>query len=48
MRPEIRVQFSDVADYRRLATLIEAHGFRLSHLWKRYVSPEETLRDWNE
>ena len=45
---EIRVQFSDVADYRRLATLIEAHGFRLSQLWKRYVSPEETLRDWYE
>src|SRR5919199_3298906 len=46
--PEIRVEFSDVADYRRLATLIEAHGFRLSQLWKRYVSPEETLRDWHE
>ena len=29
---------------RRLATYIEAHGFR-SQLWKRYVSPEEVLRD---
>ena len=46
--PEIRLELSDVADYRRLATHIEAHGFRLSQLWKRYVSPEETLRDWYE
>jgi hypothetical protein len=46
--PEIKVAFSDVADYRRLATYIEAHGFRLSQLWKRYVSPEEVLRDWYE
>src|ERR687891_1002758 len=46
--PEVKVEFSDVADYRRLATLIEAHGFRLSQLWKRYVSPEEVLRDWYE
>jgi hypothetical protein len=46
--PEIRVEFSDVADYRRLATYVEAHGFRLSQLWKRYVSSEEVLRDWYE
>src|SRR5215211_975998 len=46
--PEIKVELSDVSDYRRLATHIEAHGFRLSQLWKRYVSPEETLRDWYE
>lgn len=46
--PEIKVEFSDVADYRRLATYIEAHGFRLSQLWKRYVSSEENLRDWYE
>src|ERR671920_457002 len=46
--PEIEVKFSDVADYRRLATYIEAHGFRVSQLWKRYVSPEEVLRDWYE
>ncbi len=46
--PEIRVQFSDVSDYRRLATYVEAHGFRLSQLWRRYVSPEEVLRDWYE
>jgi hypothetical protein len=46
--PEIVVEFSDVADYRRLATYIEAHGFRVSQLWKRYVSPEEVLRDWYE
>ncbi len=46
--PEVKVEFSDVTDYRRLATLIEAHGFRLSQLWKRYVSPEEALRDWYE
>jgi hypothetical protein len=46
--PEIEVEFSDVADYRRLATYIEAHGFRVTQLWKRYVSPEEVLRDWYE
>lgn len=46
--PEIEIRFSDVSDYRRLATYIEAHGFRLSQLWRRYVSPEEVLRDWNE
>ncbi len=46
--PEIKVEFSDVGDYRRLATYIEAHGFRLSQLWRRYVSPEEVLRDWYE
>jgi hypothetical protein len=46
--PEIRLGFSDVADYRRLATHVEAHGFRLSQLWRRYVSPEEALRDWYE
>jgi hypothetical protein len=46
--PEIRLELSDVADYRRLATYIEAHGYRLSQLWRRYVSPEEVLRDWYE
>jgi len=46
--PEIRLDLSDVADYRRLATYIEAHGFRISQLWRRYVSPEEVLRDWCE
>lgn len=46
--PELRVEFSDVADYRSLAIYIEAHGFRLSQLWKRYVSPEEVLKDWYE
>jgi hypothetical protein len=46
--PEIKVRFSDVADYRRLANFIEAHGFRISQLWRRYVSPEEVLRDWYE
>jgi len=46
--PEIKVEFSDVADYRRLATYIEAHGFKVSQLWKRYISPEEVLRDWYE
>jgi hypothetical protein len=46
--PEIQVRFSDIADYRRLATYVEAHGFRLSQLWRRYVSPEEVLRDWYE
>ncbi len=46
--PELKVELSDVADYRRLATQIEAHGFRLSQLWRRYISSEETLRDWYE
>jgi hypothetical protein len=46
--PEIEVRFSDVSDYRKLATYVEAHGFRLSRLWRRYVSPEEVLRDWYE
>ena len=46
--PELKVELSDVADYRRLATHIEAHGFRLSQLWRRYVSSEEVLRDWYE
>jgi hypothetical protein len=46
--PEIRVQFSDVSDYRKLATYVEAHGFRLTQLWRRYVPPEEVLRDWYE
>ena len=46
--PEVRVELSNVADYRRLATYIEAHGFRLSQHWKRYVSQEEVLRDWYE
>ena len=45
---EVEVRFSDIADYRRLATYVEAHGFRLSQLWRRYVSPEEVLRDWYE
>jgi hypothetical protein len=44
--PEVRLELSDVNDYRKLATYIEAHGFRLSQLWRRHVSPEETLRDW--
>src|SRR5919205_1713140 len=46
--PEVKVEFSDVTDYRKLATYVEAHGFRLSQLWRRYVSPEEVLRDWYE
>ncbi len=46
--PEVKIEFSDVADYRRLADHLEAHGFRLSQLWRRYVSPEEVLRDWHE
>lgn len=46
--PEVGVELSDVADYRRLAVHVEAHGFRLSQLWRRYVSPEEVLRDWYE
>lgn len=45
---EITVNFSNLEDYRKLATYIEAHGFRLSQLWRRYVSPEEVLRDWYE
>ncbi|CAN5614366.1 DUF4032 domain-containing protein [soil metagenome] len=48
VRPEINVESSDVADYRRLATYVEAHGFRLSQLWRRYVSQEEVLMDWYE
>src|SRR5918995_2279798 len=46
--PELKIELSDIADYRHLAEYIEAHGFRLSQLWKRYISPEETLRDWYE
>ena len=46
--PEVTVDLSNVADYRKLATYIETHGFRLSQLWRRYVSPEEVLRDWFE
>jgi hypothetical protein len=46
--PEVKIQFSDVSDYRKLATYVEAHGFRLCQLWRRYVSPEEVLRDWYE
>ena len=46
--PEVPVDFSNVSDYRKLATYVEAHGFRLSQLWRRYVSPEEVLRDWFE
>jgi hypothetical protein len=46
--PEIKIQFSDVSDYRKLTTYVEAHGFRLSQLWRRYVSPEEVLKDWYE
>ena len=46
--PELEIELSDVADYRRLAEYIEAHGFRLSQLWRRYVPAEEVLRDWYE
>ena len=46
--PELELRFSNAADYGNLATYIEAHGFRLSQLWKRYVSHEEVLRDWYE
>jgi len=46
--PEVEMRFSDAADYRNLATYVEAHGFRLTQLWRRYVSPEELLRDWYE
>ncbi len=46
--PELKIELSDVADYRRLAEYVEAHGFRLSQLWRRYVPVEEVLRDWYE
>ena len=46
--PELEVALSDIADYRRLAEHVEAHGFRLSQLWRRYVPAEEVLRDWYE
>lgn len=46
--PEVELRLSDVTEYRSLATLVEAHGFRLSQLWHRYVSSEEVLRDWYE
>src|SRR3712207_901640 len=46
--PEVRIELSDISDYRKLATHIEAHGYRLTQLWKRYVSPEEVLRDRSE
>ncbi len=46
--PEVKVELSDVNDYRKLATYIEAHGFRISQLWRRHVSAEEALRDWYE
>lgn len=46
--PEIKIRFSDAADYRRLGNYIEAHGFRVSQLWRRYVTAEEALRDWYE
>ncbi|MGF1473911.1 MAG: hypothetical protein ACFB50_19515 [Rubrobacteraceae bacterium] len=46
--PEVEVSFSNVADYRRLATYIEAYGFRLSQLEQRYISSEEALRHWYE
>lgn len=46
--PEVKLQLSDVNDYRKLATYIEAHGFRISQLWRRHVTPEEALRDWYE
>ena len=46
--PEIELRFSNAADYGALATYIEAHGFRLSQLWRRYVQHEEVLRDWYE
>ena len=46
--PEIKVRFSDVGDYRRFATFVEAHGFRISQLWRRFVTSEEVLRDWYE
>jgi hypothetical protein len=46
--PEMKVELSDIADYRRLANHIEAHGFRLSQHRGQYVSPGEALRDWHE
>ena len=46
--PEVNIELADVSNYRKLATHIEAHGYRLSQLWKRYVSPQEVLRDWYE
>jgi hypothetical protein len=46
--PEVKLELSDVDDYRKLATYIEAHGFRISQLWRRHVTPEEALRDWYE
>ena len=46
--PEMKVELSDVADYRHLANHVEAHGFRLSQHRGRYVSPGEALRDWHE
>jgi hypothetical protein len=46
--PEVKVELSNVNEYRTLATLLEAHGFRLSQLWRRYVTVEEVLRDWYE
>jgi hypothetical protein len=44
--PEMKVGLSNVGDYRLFATHVEAHGFRLSQLWRRYVPVEEVLRDW--
>ena len=46
--PEVELRLSEASDYWYLATYIEAHGFRLSGLWRRYVSAEEVLRDWYE
>lgn len=46
--PEVELRLSDVSDYRAFATYVEAHGFRLSQLWRRYVAPDEALRDWYE
>ncbi|HSK99825.1 MAG TPA: hypothetical protein VK869_05770 [Rubrobacteraceae bacterium] len=46
--PEVKLELSDVDDYRKLATYIEAHGFKISQLWRRHVTPEEALRDWYE
>lgn len=46
--PEVKLELSDINDYRKLATYIEAHGFRISQLWRRHVTPEEALRDWYE
>src|SRR5215212_2037288 len=47
--PEIKIQFSDVSDYRKLATYVEEHGFRLSQLLRRYVAGgdlEGLVRVW--